>query len=252
MITPFQKGEPVSGVLSAARLNEIVSELNDLREQVASQLAELQGRTLSVQFKVTAPVEGQAGRYTGQLYVTQPAAEDTEDLSEDDLGDPVEGEAIGWDWTAITGTSNLVADTTIPGRVVGHDEQNRPVVELLTGRESGFWAKITSNTQDGSNKRWKYAWSEATKATAGYGGWTVPSEGRSGTTTIRPIYNSIEEGNGASGTYHNGVDSTNLSGTFDILPIPNNTYVWVRTLSVADGTTEYWTSYENGVDGECE
>lgn len=115
----------------------------------------------------------------------------------------------------------------------------------------GFWAKITGNAQDGSNKRWTYAWSQATKSTAGYGGWGVLTNGLSGTTSTNPIYNSIEEGNGASGTYHNGVASTNLTGTFDVKPIPDNTYVWVRPVGLDDGSVEYWTSYENGVDGNC-
>lgn len=117
--------------------------------------------------------------------------------------------------------------------------------------EQGFWALLTSSSQDGSNKRWKYAWSEAYKTSAGYGsGWSTLPNGRTGTTSTNTAYNSIENINGASGAYGNGVTSTNLTGTIDIKAIPNNTPIFLRP--VRTGTTlEYWFSISNGVDGGC-
>ena len=116
--------------------------------------------------------------------------------------------------------------------------------------QSGFWVKITGHAQDGANKRWFYAWSEAVKTSAGYGGWQVLEAGRSGTTSVDPIYNIVEEGNGSGGAYHNGVASSNLSGTFDVQPIPDDTYLWCRIVYGGD-EAEYWVQYENAVDGAC-
>lgn len=110
-----------------------------------------------------------------------------------------------------------------------------------------FWARITSNTQDGSNKRWSYAITEVCKSSTGYGGWTDVSGGRTGT-----AYNVIEDQNGATGTWGNGVASTELTGTFDIKPVPNGTRVLIEQVILTNGNAEYWFTYENGVSGACE
>jgi len=118
--------------------------------------------------------------------------------------------------------------------------------------DTGFWARIDGSTQDGGNKRWKYDFTEIRQATAGYGGWAVLPGGRTGTNAGgNPLYNAIEDQNGASGTFGNGIDSANLVGSIEIRPIPTGTPVWVRAAAVADGTVTYWTKYENGVDGNC-
>ncbi len=124
-----------------------------------------------------------------------------------------------------------------------------------------FVVRITAATQDGSNKRWKYEATEVDKTTAGYGGWTDLSGGRTATGATNGIYlyNLIEDQNGATGTYGNGVASTNLTGTFALQKIPTGTRVavlLVKTISTTTGsqttTTEEWfTSYVNGIDGEC-
>ena len=122
-----------------------------------------------------------------------------------------------------------------------------------------FWIQIGTSTQDGSNKRWKYDWIEVFKSTAGYGGWDEVESGRSGHgDDFDYAYNGVEDLNGASGTFGNGVDSANLSGTFDLKPVPDG--VIVRGFLVypddsnSDGypcKPELWFWYENGVDGDC-
>ncbi len=114
--------------------------------------------------------------------------------------------------------------------------------------------RIGSATQDGSNKRWKYDWSEYEKSTQGYGGWTAVSGGRTGhAATWGYAYNMVEDGNGASGLYGNGVDSSNLVGTLDIQPVPpNQVIVLASVVYPINGTVrELWFSYENGIDGGC-
>jgi hypothetical protein len=121
----------------------------------------------------------------------------------------------------------------------------------------GFWASITANSADGTN-RWKYAFSEVYKSTAGYGGWATLGGGRSGTTSTNPARNTIEDMNTGADAHveGNGVDPANLdpaatgSDTFALMPCTSGNVVWMREVDRA-GTTEYWFSYENGVDGDC-
>lgn len=112
---------------------------------------------------------------------------------------------------------------------------------------------ITGNTQDGTNKRWKYSWAEAVLSTAGYTGWTTKSGGRTGSSTDYDYaYNRIEVINGASGAYGNGVSSTNLTGTFDIKPIPNGIPIRAKIITPDDESKpSLWFAYANGVDGAC-
>ena len=123
--------------------------------------------------------------------------------------------------------------------------------------DSGFWASITASAADGTN-RWKYAFSEVYKSSAGYGGWATLSGGRSGSVSTDPARNTIEDMNtGADGHIEgNGVDPANLdpvgtgSDTFAIMPCTAGNIVWMRQVA-RGGSVEYWFSYENGVDGDC-
>lgn len=123
-----------------------------------------------------------------------------------------------------------------------------PSVSLdLTPEASQFFARIASATPVSGVKQWTYAFVEVEKTDAGYGEWTDKSGGLTGT-----LMNLIEDQNGASGLYGNGVNSSNLIGTFDIQPIPDDTRVLVtKVTDLEDGSTEYWTQYENGIDGAC-
>lgn len=110
------------------------------------------------------------------------------------------------------------------------------------------FAKIVSSSQDGTNRRWSYTFQEVYKTAAGFSGsWSVLESGLQGT-----LYNTLEAGNGSSGTYGNGVAAADLSGTFNVVAIPNNTIVplFFRTLSTT-GAVEYLTSVPNGVTGAC-
>lgn len=122
------------------------------------------------------------------------------------------------------------------------------IVRLGQPTESDhFTATVGAATQDGANKRWTYPFTEVEKTGAGYGGWTALDGGRTGT-----AYNRIEDINGASGLFGNGVDSANLTGTFEIQPCPEDVPVEITVVHRADdGSDEFWFSYENGVDGAC-
>jgi len=127
----------------------------------------------------------------------------------------------------------------------------------LGWKSDGFWASITGNTSDGTN-RWKYAFSEVCKSSSGYGGWSALSGGRSGTTSSNPARNTIEDMNTGADSHveGNGVDPANLdpaetgSDTFSLMPCTTGNIVWMREVD-RGGTAEYWFSYENGVDGGC-
>lgn len=105
-------------------------------------------------------------------------------------------------------------------------------------------AIITGYSQDGSNKRWIYAFSEAEKTSTGYGGWAALTEG-----IIDNCYNRAEDINGATGLMGNGV-TLPLTGTFDLQPIPMNTPVRLDIVPVSGGV-EYWFNMTNGIDGAC-
>lgn len=117
---------------------------------------------------------------------------------------------------------------------------------VWTMADERLYGKITNSTQDGTNKRWIYTFRQVEKTTAGYTGWSLKSGGESGL-----VYNFIEDINMATGDFGNGVNSTNLEAGFDIKPIPTNVIVLIYRIARTDNQMEYWTTYENGVDGSC-
>lgn len=119
-----------------------------------------------------------------------------------------------------------------------------------------FPVKVTGATQNGTNKRWGYTGVEMEKLAVGHAGWSAKTGGREATGATNGVwmYNLNEQKNGASGTYGNGVSSTNLTGTFDIQRIPNDTLVWARVVTVVVAgvtTTEWVCEVASGVDGAC-
>ena len=131
----------------------------------------------------------------------------------------------------------------------GGTEKANPRDDGLLPMDAGFWAWASANASDGDNK-WSYTFAEIEKTSAGYGGWTALTGGRTGT-----MRNTIEDINAAAGVQGNGVTAANLDTadyTFTIQPLPNSVPVWVREVVVAGAAVEYWFSYENGVDGECD
>lgn len=114
-------------------------------------------------------------------------------------------------------------------------------------RKIELFARITGNTQDGSNKRWIYDFEQVAKTSAGYGGWEAIDGG-----LVDVAYNLAEDQNGATGLWGNGVDSSNIAGTnLDIKPIPTGLIVRLFAIVVTDGTTEYWLDVSNAIDGAC-
>lgn len=115
-------------------------------------------------------------------------------------------------------------------------------------RQPFFFAKVTGNAQDGTNKRWSYTYAEVRKNGAAYasGAWETFTGNRTGT-----LYNLIEYGNAATGQYRNGVSASNLIGTFALKPIPTDAIVLAFIVQRNDGTAEVWTQYENAIDGGC-
>ena len=125
-----------------------------------------------------------------------------------------------------------------------------------------FWAKITGNAEAESpaQNRWKYAWTEVEKTAVGYDGWATLSGGRSGTTSVDPAYNLVEDMNTGADAHveGNGVDPAHLDTadyTFAIMPCTSGVPVRMHEVVFTVGETtytEYWFSYENGVDGVCD
>lgn len=113
--------------------------------------------------------------------------------------------------------------------------------------DAGKWFRITSSSQDGTNKRWVYSMTEVYKSGVGYNHWTDVSGGIATTKG----YNGIEDQNGATGTYGVNIASTNLSGTFALKPLYTGARVRAWPLVNSDGDTEWWFTASNTVDGAC-
>lgn len=110
-----------------------------------------------------------------------------------------------------------------------------------------FWAKITGATLVSTNQ-WEYTFIEVEKGAIGLnpGGW-------SDKTLEGTAYNSIEYMNFSAGVQGNGVDidGADFPATMGLQPCPETNIVWMHRLENGAGETEYWFSYENGVDGTC-
>ena len=110
-----------------------------------------------------------------------------------------------------------------------------------------FYAQIGAAVADGTN-RWKYAWTEIEKLTAGYGAWTNVLEGRSGSAAR----NFVEGMNAGTGVQGNGVDidGVDFPAGFSLQKCPSGVFVVMHRIQVADDE-EFWFSYENAIDGTC-
>jgi hypothetical protein len=100
------------------------------------------------------------------------------------------------------------------------------IVDLGVGICAGFWAKLTSSVEDGTDTdSYKYAWSELDLDAAGYNQWSTRSGGRSGTTTSKAARNTVDL----------------VGATYGA--IPDDTIVWMREV-ILSSSVEYWFSYE--------
>ena len=121
-----------------------------------------------------------------------------------------------------------------------------------------FMATITGWAVDGvGTNKWKYAWAERRKgATGGYSiSWASVTNGRSGTTTVNPARNFIENMNTGAAAHveGNGVIAANLTPalyTYAMMPCTTGNMV-VMKLVPSNTVMEYWFQYETGVDGDC-
>ena len=111
------------------------------------------------------------------------------------------------------------------------------------------WFRIVSATQDSTNIRWTWTAKKSVKATPGYGGWADSVAD----TADYTLYNGIDNPNGATGTYGSGLVSTNLTGTFQHVPLAAGAIVHAIAVTVAsDGSSEWWIDRVLMVDGGCE
>lgn len=151
--------------------------------------------------------------------------------------------------------------TLVGGKVsrVGNSIILEPDRTIGSSTDKSFWAQITVCTAVGSFTRtvdsvehtyyyrWDYTFEEVEKTSTGYGGWAEKSGGITGT-----AYNMTEVPNSSSGVQGNGITyplSDDAAG-FTMKPAPTGIIVRVWPVTVGS-TTEYWFSYENGVDGSC-
>jgi len=114
-----------------------------------------------------------------------------------------------------------------------------------------IFGRIASSSQVSGygGNRYTYQFVQVEKTGSGYGGWTDMQGGVSGT-----AYNLIEDQNFTSGTLGNGVSISNLTtdkARFTMRPAPTGTRIMLVPVVLTNGNTEYWFSYENGVDGGC-
>lgn len=126
----------------------------------------------------------------------------------------------------------------------GDGNKVKRYLELATAvSKSIFKALIGASTQDGTNKRWTYAFTEVTQT--GTLTYATKSGGRTGSAG-----NGIEYPNGVSGLWGNGVNGTTLAAGFDIQPITPGVVVNMTETNVS-GTKYYSFSSANGIDGTC-
>ncbi len=118
--------------------------------------------------------------------------------------------------------------------------------EDTTSSRTSFFAKIVNYAVEGTNQ-WRYTCEQVVKRTTAYTGWH-------GTNVHFEAFNTCEHINDGAGVEGNGVDVDNPSFEgFSIQPAPVGSIVrvWAVLPSGSPQTTEYWFSYENGIDGEC-
>jgi hypothetical protein len=122
---------------------------------------------------------------------------------------------------------------------------------VALGRNPSFWAKITGNAADGTNK-WKYAWTEQQRTAAG---WQDLTDGRSGTTTTGFAVNANEANNDGTGIQGNSID---IDGTvfddnsdLELVAVQGDPVVRMWADIDSSGNTAYSFEYTNAIDGEC-
>lgn len=163
----------------------------------------------------------------------------------------------------VDGRASAGNDLIDPAAVDGGGEDVCPVLQVRTLGGLKFVMltpagevdiEVTAVTQDGSNKRWKYSWKLKVKSAAGYTGYANASPAVTGPSADWGYaYNRAEVGNASSGTWKNGVSSSNLTGTgLDIKPLAVGRICRATIRRPANGALpELWIESDNAIDGGC-
>jgi len=196
-------------------------------------------------------------------------------VTEVDSGDPLLVTAIEQAWSD-AGTDFIAAangrtwdgESTNPPKVRIVDGQPRAVDDLVTlGHKFGpdnssqwfvvpestspFWAKITGNATNGTN-RWKYAWTEQNRTATGLQDMTG---GRTGTTSAGFAINANEANNSGAGVQGNSIDIDGAVFTdntdLEIQPVLGSPVVRMWSDIDDAGAVAFTFEYVNAVDGEC-
>jgi hypothetical protein len=121
-----------------------------------------------------------------------------------------------------------------------------PIDEPARG-DSGRWFRIASATQDGTNYRWTFTCKRTRKATPGYGGWSDHATD----TADYTVYNGVDNPNGSTGTFGNGIAAANL-GSYAPVPLGAGAIVHAISVTVeSNGAREWWIDRVIQVDGAC-
>lgn len=187
-------------------------------------------------------------------------------------------ESTGWSEAGIDGDGNVVnIGRSGGGEVSGLFDPAElgviAVLEIPAGKDgsnvnryvqiggqddfAGYW-KVVSATQDGSNMRWSYELrKQQWTGDSGYGSWEdVPD-----LPTLTPCYNTLENGNGATGLMGNGVTLNGdgfVEGTSLTLQEiqtgdwPYRLYKVTHKNEDDSVDTSYWFTAVNPLDGDCE
>lgn len=122
-----------------------------------------------------------------------------------------------------------------------------PARVVAASSDGGRWFRVVSAAKDGTHIRWTFTAKRIVKATPGYGGWGDDTD-----TADYTLYNGVDDANGATGVYGSGLNSANLTGTFQHVPLGAGAKVHARPVTVAStGATEWWIDVVLTVDGAC-
>lgn len=122
------------------------------------------------------------------------------------------------------------------------------------GSRTSFTAQITNATQDGTNIKWLYAWTQVRRTNAANTFAAVTGGLTSTTNGGKPGLNVLEAANTATLAYGfsctSGTGALPISG-FTFSRVPNNTIVEMSIRRNASGVTSFEFSAPNPITGAC-
>jgi len=166
----------------------------------------------------------------------------------------VNNDAHGWATITDGDVTKLSSQGSGKARILwkaGSSGDQWATVVIEPFHAESFWAKITGNATNGSNK-WKYAWTEQQRTAGGF--HDLPG-GRTGTTSTDFAINSLETNNDGTGVQGNSIDIDGAVFTdnsdLEIQPVQGDPVVRMWAEISNTGTLVYTFEYVNAVDGEC-